>query len=242
MALQPVFQAVHEGLRGAPATPTPWLTWYPYVSTKSTIRERDGRLRVRISDHLRDAPDEALRGLFAILLGRLHRLPAHRLDADDVAAYRAFVDGEQATERRARSRRTRGRKHLDPAGEHRSLLESYLRVTLEVGLDLPDGPPRLSWSKTRSRRRFGHQDPDHDCIVISRVLDDPEVPAFVLDYVVHHELLHIVHPPRQGSGGKRIVHHKAFREAEARFPRRDEAERWLERLARGPATRRRLRA
>lgn len=231
MALLPLFQAMHESVRGHPARPTPWLTWYPYVSTKSTIRERDGRLHLRISDHLQDAPDPVLRGLFAILLGRLHRIPAARLDPADVAAYRTFVDGGPAAERRSESRRLRGRKHIDPGGRHRSLLESYLRVTLETGLDL-QGPPRLSWSKTASRRRFGHQDPDHDCIVLSRILDDPDVPAFVLDYVLYHELLHIVHPPRRGAGGKRVIHHKTFRAAEARFPRRDEAERWLARLAR----------
>ena len=101
---------------------------------------------------------------------------------------------------------------------------------METGLVVPDAPA-LSWSKTRSRRRFGHMDDAHGCIVISRVLDDPDVPEHVLDFVVYHELLHIVHPPVRGSGSKRIIHHKAFRDAEARFARRDEAEAWLTRLA-----------
>lgn len=230
--LVPVFQDVHEAIAGSAADPPPVLSYYPYVSTKSTIRERGGRLHLRLSDHLLDAPEPVTRGLFAILLARLRRRRIPPVLQEAEAAYERYVAGEDITARREASRRRRGRKRLDPLGEHRSLLESYLRVIMETGLALPEAP-RLSWSPTASRRRFGHQDAAHDCIVISRVLDDPDVPEFVLDYVVYHELLHIAHPPVMGTGNKRIVHHKTFRQAEARYPQRKEAEAWLTRLARG---------
>ncbi len=225
--LVPLFEAVHEGVVGRPVPPCR-VEFYPYVSTKSTIRERGGRLHLRLSDHFLDAPDEAIRGVTGILLARLRRVPESRVDPGDGAAYKAFLD--KVADRRAASRRGRGRKHIDPIGDHRSLLESYLRVNLAMDLTL-DHAPKLGWSKTRSRRRFGHQDPDHHCIIISRVLDDPSVPDFVLDYVMYHELLHIVIPPTRGPGGRRIVHSRAFKEAEARFPRQVDAERWLARLA-----------
>jgi len=229
-ALIPVFEAVHEGLLGRRPTKRPLVSFYHYVSTKSTIRQRDGRYLMRISDHLHDAPDAAIRGLMGILLCRAERLPESRVNADDRAAYHAALDHDAVSERRSSSRKVRGRKVLDPVGDHRSLLESYLRVSMQMDLRLPSAP-KLSWSRDRTNRRFGHQDTDHDCIVISRTLDDPNVPEFVLDYVVYHELLHIAIPPRRGRGGRRIVHPREFQQAEAKFPERAEAERWLSKLA-----------
>ncbi len=186
-ALIPLFESVHEGLLGRPPSKRPLISFYRYVSTKSTIRQRDGRFVVRVSDHLHDAPDAALRGLFGILLCRAESLPESRVDAEDRNTYHHALDHDAVATRRGKSRRLRGRKDIQPVGDQRSLLESFLRVTLHMDLALPSAP-RLSWSKTRSNRRFGHQDPDHDCIVISRTLDDPKVPEFVLDYVVYHEL------------------------------------------------------
>ncbi len=230
-ALLPLFDAVCRQIRGAPPDAPPVLSFYRYVNTKSTMRYRNGRLHVRISDHLKDAPDAAIRGLFGTLLCRLDGLSIGCANPDDVRAYNHWLDQEDVAARRRSSRQRRGRKHLDPVGDHRSLLESYLRVSLAMDLQLADAP-RLGWSRTRSTRRFGHHDGDHDCIILSRALDDPKVPEFVLDFVVYHELLHIVHPPRMGSGNKRIVHPREFRAAEARFPQRKEAEAWLTRIAR----------
>lgn len=222
----------------------PRVTFYPYVSTKSTVRERGGRLHVRISDHLLGAPDPVIEGVVSILLSRVHRVPLARADPAAVAAYQEHVGSHRAERRRQASRQERGRKFLDPVGDHRSLLESYLRVCLEMDLAVPQAPT-LSWSKTRSRRRFGHWDADHGCIVISRVLDDAQVPEFVLDYVVYHEILHIILPPERGGGrtGRRRVHPPEFKAAERRFARWKEAEGWLGKLAaaRAAAPKRRVR-
>lgn len=231
-ALVPRLEAVHQQVLGRPPQRRPHVAFYPYASTKSTIRESDGQVRLRISDHLRDAPDAVLDGLMGLLLARMHRRPESRVDPEALRAYHDHLEGDKISQRRRDSRRSRGRKRLEPVGRHRSLLESYLRVALDMDLMLPEAP-RLGWGPTPSRRRFGHHDPDHGCIVISPVLDDPAVPLEVLDYVVHHELLHIVHPPKPGRGNRRIVHHKVFREAERRFPRWQEWEAWIEALAAG---------
>lgn len=204
------------------------VSFYPYVSTKSTIRIRDGVVYVRLSDHMETAGPRVQEGVLAVLLGKIHRKNPASLK-HQVAAYRNWLNSEGAEETRSESRRDRGRKKINPVGHHRSLLEAYLRVAMEM--DLIVEAPKLSWSEKPTRRRFGHHDADHDTIVISQTLDDPKVPLFVLDYVVYHELLHIVHPPKIGSTGKRNIHHKAFRVAEAKFPRKDEAERWLTKLS-----------
>lgn len=231
-ALVPLVERVHASLRpGRSLDPPPKVAFYPYANGASTVREREGRVRFRLSDRLQGAPDQVLEGVVAILLCRFLGLPDARADAAAVRAYRAFLHEErQAAPGEAPARR-RGRKHIDPVGAHRSLLESYLRVTLDMGLTLPR-VPTLSWSKTVSRHRFGHWDADHNAVVISQVLDDPDVPEFVLDYVVYHELLHIVHPAKMGSGTKRIVHSAAFKRDERRFPRWKEGDEWIRKLAR----------
>ncbi len=210
------------------------VSHYPYVSTKSTIRIRDGATKIRVSDHLRQAPDEVMRGLMVVLVARLHRKPEPACAAADIAAYRDHLHSEPLTQTRRASKRSRGRKVMEAEGAHRSLRESYLRVCLDMNLPR-HRPPNLGWSPTASRRRFGHHDPSHDAIVISRVLDDANVPEWVLDFVVYHEILHIVYPPEAGSGqsGRRRVHTRAFRQAERRYPRWQEAEAWLQGLAKG---------
>jgi hypothetical protein len=227
-ALVPLVERVHDRLRpGHRLDRPPLVSFYPYANGGSTVRERDGRLRFRLTDRLRGAPDLAVEGVVSILLCRSLGLAESRADAAAVRAYREHLQQERAQGPSDRP----GRKHIDPVGEHRSLLESYLRVTLDMGLALPR-VPKLSWSKTVARHRFGHWDADHNAVVLSQVLDDPKVPEFVLDYVLYHELLHIVHPVRMGSGTKRIVHSAAFKRDERRFPRWQEGEEWIRRLAR----------
>lgn len=224
--LAAVADALHRSLLGRPPQRAPKVAFYPYAQGRSTVRERAGRLEFRLNEGLRAAEALAVEGILAILLCRIRGLDERRADPAAVRAYHAFM-----VERPAAPAARRGRKHIDPVGTHRSLLESFLRVSLDLGLTLP-AVPKLSWSKEVARHRFGHWDPDHQAIVISQVLDDPAVPEFVLDYVLYHEMLHIVHPVRMGSGSKRIVHSAAFKRDERKFPGWQEAETWITRLAR----------
>jgi hypothetical protein len=92
--------------------------------------------------------------------------------------------------------------------------------------------PRLSWLATTSLREFGHYVPATDLILISSQLDSAAVPEFVLDHVVHHELLHRQLGARL-SGGRRVFHTAGFRRQEKRFPGYAEADAYLQRMARG---------
>jgi len=206
------------------------VAFYPYADGRSTVRDRGAYVHFKLSDRLRGAPALVMEGVFGVLLGKLFRLPADRVDRAAVRAYKQYAL-EQTDRGNPENRRNRpGRKHIEPVGRHRSLLESYLRVSLDMGLVLP-AIPKLSWSQTVSRNRFGHWDPDHQAIVLSQVLDDPRVPEFVLDYVLYHELLHIIHPVRMGSGTKRRVHTPEFKRAERLYPRWKEGDEWIVKLA-----------
>lgn len=91
--------------------------------------------------------------------------------------------------------------------------------------------PRLTWSRTFTRRKFGHYDHVKDWVMVSSTLDQPHVPEFVVDFLMYHELLHKKHGIRWVNG-RGLAHTRAFYADEARFPRLAEAETWLKKLAR----------
>jgi hypothetical protein len=90
--------------------------------------------------------------------------------------------------------------------------------------------PRLSWSRQITSCKFGRYDALRDALMISATLDSAEVPAFVVDFVVYHELLHKKHGI-QWQSGRRTVHTPAFRAEERCFHKCAEADEWIGRLA-----------
>jgi hypothetical protein len=90
--------------------------------------------------------------------------------------------------------------------------------------------PVLTWNRTLTARKFGHYQPGRDTIMISITLDDPEVPAFALDFVMYHELLHKKHGSMTVNG-RRLSHSPAFRAEEQRFAKYQEAERLIHDIA-----------
>ncbi|MEZ0264454.1 MAG: hypothetical protein ACAI43_06995 [Phycisphaerae bacterium] len=92
--------------------------------------------------------------------------------------------------------------------------------------------PRLSWSRGLTRRKFGHYDHVRDWVMLSSTMDRPDVPAFVVDYVMYHELLHKHHGIRW-SNGRGYAHTTAFYADEHKFENWQQGEEWIKRLARG---------
>lgn len=79
-------------------------------------------------------------------------------------------------------------------------------------------------------RKFGHYDWIQDTVMVSRTLDAAAVPAFLVDYIVYHELLHKQHGIHWVNG-RGFAHTTEFQNDERRFERYQEAEAALERLA-----------
>jgi hypothetical protein len=116
---------------------------------------------------------------------------------------------------------SRGRAH--------DLNEIFARVNADYfGGLMPK--PTLAWNRILTARKFGHYQPGRDTIMISITLDDPEVPPFVLDFVMYHELLHKKHGSMTVNG-RRLSHSPAFRAEERRFAQYHEAERLIHELA-----------
>ncbi|MFC1713897.1 hypothetical protein ACFL6S_09520 [Candidatus Poribacteria bacterium] len=90
--------------------------------------------------------------------------------------------------------------------------------------------PSLHWSRSHTIAKFGHYQPSRDRVMISVTLDDENVPSFVVEFVMYHELLHKKHGA-QLKKGKRYVHTQSFREEEQEFKRFQESNTYLRRLA-----------
>ena len=73
--LLPIFQETYRELR--PRAPIPELTaeFFPFANINNTIRMRQGKLLVRLSDLLEGAPESVLESIVHILLAKLYRKP-----------------------------------------------------------------------------------------------------------------------------------------------------------------------
>ncbi len=194
-----------------------------FAGLRSTIRLRDNVALVCISDLLAEAPPIVLEALAEILLAQLFR---RRPSREARECYMACVMSPAMRRRVEEVRRARGFKLLLPAqGQHFNLEEifeqlnrRYFRGELSVG--------GLGWSVQRSRTLLGHYDSAHRTITISRRLDSASVPRYLVEYLVFHEMLHMRYPVER-RGHRRVVHSKAFHEAEKKFPKYEQARRRL---------------
>lgn len=199
------------------------VEYRPFSSLRSTVRLRGNQLRVSISDLLAPSPSIVLEALAEILLGKVFRRRASREARE---CYLAYIFKESTRKRIEETRRRRGHKVQRPArGRCFDLVEIFNELNRRYFAgELP--PTRLGWSPRRSRTILGHYDSAHSSITISRLLDSPKVPRYVVEYLMFHEMLHIRYPVER-RGARRVVHSRAFREAERRFPQYAQARRRL---------------
>lgn len=65
-------------------------------------------------------------------------------------------------------------------------------------------------------------------IKINKFLDNPEIPEYMVSYVIYHEMLHNVYPSYTDEKGRRRIHHKEFKEKEAKYKYYEMAQNWIE--------------
>ncbi|HVF55955.1 MAG TPA: SprT-like domain-containing protein [Pyrinomonadaceae bacterium] len=214
----------------APNRPVPEVDvrYYPYAGLNHTIRLRSGRIYVRLSDIFKSAPQNVHRALAFILLAKLLR---RRAPALHEKVYRDYACSPEVLRASDLARRHRGRKFISSAqGSVYDLGRMFTRLNRRYFEgQLPE--PALTWSQRRTRTILGHHDGVHETIVISKTLDAADVPEWFVEFILYHEMLHIKHPARL-INGRRYYHTKAFRTEEQRFPFYEEAQLWLDRIAR----------
>jgi len=201
------------------------VTFYPYIGVHHTIRSRNGKVFVRISEICRDAPPEVQKALAFILVSKLLR---KKISAQILKIYRAFVQSPEIQAKATENKRRKGRKIITTSsGEVYDLNEIFARLNA-IYFQNSISRPTLTWSQRKTFRILGHHDSTHETIVISKSLDDKKIPPFVVEFVVFHEMLHIFHPTIQRNN-RRYNHTPQFRRDEKKFTFYDEAEKWIER-------------
>ncbi len=220
------FQEEYRALRPRAPIPPIHVRFYRFTSLNTTIRLREGQLRVSLSDLLEGAPEPVLRAIAHILIAKLYRKP---IDPNHARRYRRYTSSETMVRHSERIRQTRGRKRISThQGAHYNLEEVFESLNLRFFHSLL-GRPLLTWSEHSARRLLGHYDPAHNTIMISRVFDRSNTPRYAIEYLMYHEMLHLKHPVKSRNG-RRCVHPPAFQADEKLFPNLDLAKAYLKTL------------
>jgi hypothetical protein len=227
-SIEQMFKRVFRSLKPRTAAPAFSVQFYPYAGLNSTIRMDAGhrQVRVRLSDLLHQAPAHVQEALAVILISKLYR---KRSPDSAESAYRDWTISPAIRQLAKDTRRVRGRKQMrHPRGKVHDLDALFAELN-ERFFDAGLRKPALGWSPGKSRQMLGHYDSAHDTIVISRVFDQPDVPRYLLEYVLYHEMLHVKYPTEMRRQ-RRCVHTPAFKAEERLFPRFEEANRVLKNL------------
>ncbi len=224
--MQQIFEVAYRDLRPRAPMPPFDIRYRRFVSLNTTIRLREGKLLVRLSDLLEGAPLSVIEAIAHILVAKLYRKPVSAAQSD---RYRRYTSSEAVSRQAEHARQTRGRKQIHTAiGHYYDLDEVFESVNRRFFHGLL-GRPVLTWSGHHARRLLGHYDAAHNTIVVSRVFDGPKVPRYAIEYLMYHEMLHLKHPVKV-KAGRRCVHSREFQAEERLFPELDEAKAFLKRL------------
>jgi hypothetical protein len=223
---QSIFQEEYRAVRPRAPMPPILVRFRRFTSLNTTIRLREGKILVSLSDLLEGAPESVVHAIAHILLAKLYRKP---VDSAHNLRFKRFASSTDVTRQTELIRHARGTKRFfGPEGRFYNLEEVFdsLNVRFFGGLL---GRPELTWSESSARRSLGHYDAAHNTIVVSRVFDRPSSPRYAIEYLLYHEMLHLKHPVRM-RGLRRCVHPAAFKAEERLFPQLKEALAFIKRL------------
>ena len=224
--LLPIFQNSYRELRPRAPLPELKVEFFAFANINNTIRLRQGKLLVRLSDLLESAPESVLSAIAHILLAKLYRKPIER---EHSTRYRRYISSYDITQKAHLLRQMRGRKRMQsPKGQSYDLEAIFETLNGEFFHGLL-ARPQMSWSRERARNVLGHYDPAHNAIVVSRVFDHPRVPHYAVEYIVYHEMLHLKHPVKL-RGSRRCVHSAEFQAEEKLFPQLEAAKQFLKQI------------
>src|SRR5579884_205682 len=107
--LSQMFEDVYRELRPRAPMPEFEVRFYRFANINNTIRLRQGRIFVRLSDLLEGAPEPVLYAVLHILIAKLYRKP---IDAAQAARYRKFTGSHEMARKSQLIRQLRGRKRI----------------------------------------------------------------------------------------------------------------------------------
>lgn len=188
-------------------------------STMLSVSSDRNQIRLSLHRMFLNAPPHVREALKKYLRGGRHN------DGSQVAI-RAFVEENL---RKLDYSHVVDNKDLCSKGDAYDLQEIYDRLNAKYF----QGAVRLriTWyGQVRKRRRnltFGLYDHPLKLIKVHRQLDNPDVPLYVVEFVVYHEMSHHMQPTRLDGKGVLRVHHRDFKALEKRFDEYAVAEQWI---------------
>lgn len=208
---------------------------YPYRGLLGRVACGNSTCRVSLHPRVAGAGAEMFQAFLHCLF---HRLTGRPPDLEMSRRMSAFNREVREAERLSPRRQT-GRAP-DPQGRQFDLLpifqglnRTYFDDQIEVA--------GVGWTLRPIERKLAYFRPDARTIWVNRALDHPGTPVFLLEYLLYHEMLHALIPPRP-SGKRLLYHHRQFREMERAFPHYELAHRYLAEVrVEVPATARRRR-
>ncbi len=196
----------------------PWrVIWTNNRSTMISYRRDRQPPVLRLHRLFAVAPESVWVGIVHTIEGRRRGWPAavDRLIAAHIDRIRA------AAERRHAPLRPQGAVY-DLTALLAKLNKAYFQKRIHA---------RVGWMSAPSRRqvsvKLGSYAEESDTIRLHPVLDQRQVPAYVVESVLFHEMVHALLKTRMVNG-RRIAHGRDFKALEASYPKLEQAERWLE--------------
>lgn len=208
---------VKAGARARGSAPAPKIEIFPTSVLYRTKVEKRSR-RILVNEGFIDAPDRVLNSLVRLALGQTK-------DDGALRSVKAYAMSKDFRAVRAAVQQTADTLSGDGRGHYHDLTAALQRVNRSYFGGAVDAP-RMVWSRRPATRKLGHYDTTRDTIMISMSLDSADVPAYVVDFVVYHELLHKTMGTKMVNG-RRHAHTSAFREAERAFGQYAEAQTFL---------------
>jgi len=186
-----------------------------------------GALTIELSNLFLDASDEVQECLALVILSKSYKVPylptMWNHVKDFLAQDHVVKKGQRIFLQTSNLVMGTGKgDHHDLSEVMKGIKEGYFK---EQGFK----EPAVVWSRRRTHAKFGYWMGDYDVVVINRILDHPEVPAYVVGYVLFHELLHKKHGSINLSGARECHYHN-FNLDEKRFDKWKEAEAFLDKV------------
>jgi hypothetical protein len=198
--------------------------FHPFKEFKTTWQRCGTSAEFKVTDYLANASPEILEEFAHCLFTRIQ----HRRSEVYTEPIRNWLQSPSFIESNQPIYLRRSRNLLcSPRGVHYDLRE-ILESLQSQGLVKDGNSVFISWTDRPNRFRMGYCSVLMKVVAISSILDSLDIPKFVAEYVLYHEMLHL----EKGLDAMRSQHNAEFRRMERKHPRSGEAEDWLKRIAR----------
>jgi len=192
------------------------VSYRPLAEAYFRTTARGGELRVVLNDAFDDAPRDVMEAMAEVIVARASGAARPRRVGE---AFWHYVETRELKERMQSNYLARQRSFVpEPRGDVWDLETLFDEVNdryFEGALERP----LLGWTMRPITYRWGWYSSmvrPNGLIVINVLLDDGEVPRFVPEGTMHHEMLHMLSDPKVVNG-RRVVHTREFRDLEQRF-------------------------